>query len=271
MERKDYLTTGELAQLMGITKHTLFHYDDIGLFQPKHMNEKGYRFYSIDQIEILNTILVLRDLDMPLKEIQTYISQRNPKLFQQIFLERESQITQQLKKLQAMKKWMQQQRKKIKIAEQTDFSMIEINTYPQYYYLYKEADPSSTQSFSKKLNELITQLQKNNPYLDYDIAYFQYGKNVEHGIYNAYDNVALLMNQKPSIKNCQILPAGKYLTAYHIGHWNTIGETYERILNYKKEHHLKTSDLYIEYDVVNSFIEKNSNDFVTQIEVEIIG
>ena len=98
MERKDYLTTGELAQLMGITKHTLFHYDDIGLFQPEYINENGYRFYSIDQIEILNTILVLRDLDMPLKEIQTYLSQRSPELFQQIFLERESQITQQIKK-----------------------------------------------------------------------------------------------------------------------------------------------------------------------------
>ena len=83
MERKDYLTTGELTQLMGITKHTLFHYDDIGLFQPKYINEKGYRFYSIDQIDILNTILVLRDLDMPLKEIQTYVSQRTPELFQQ--------------------------------------------------------------------------------------------------------------------------------------------------------------------------------------------
>ena len=123
---------------------------------------------------------------------------------------------------------------------------------------------------AKKLNELITLLQKNNPYLDYDIAYFQYGKNVEHGIYDAYDNVALLMHQKPSIKNCQILPPGKYLTAYHIGHWSTIGETYERIRNYKKEHNLRTSDLYIEYDVVNSFIEKNTDDFVTQIEVEII-
>ena len=98
MERKDYLTTGELTQLMGITKHTLFHYDDIGLFQPKYINEKGYRFYSIDQIDILNTILVLRDLDMPLKEIQTYVSQRTPELFQQIFLEHEAQIAKQIKK-----------------------------------------------------------------------------------------------------------------------------------------------------------------------------
>ena len=44
MERKDYLTTGELTQLMGITKHTLFHYDDIGLFQPKYINERVIGF-----------------------------------------------------------------------------------------------------------------------------------------------------------------------------------------------------------------------------------
>lgn len=99
---------------------------------------------------------------------------------------------------------------------------------------------------------------------------FQYGKNVEHGIYDAYDNVALLMGQKPAIKNCQILPAGKYLTALSCRSWNTIGETYERILNYKKQHQLKTSDLYIEYDVVNNFITKNETEFVAKVEVEII-
>ena len=166
MERKDYLTTGELTQLMGITKHTLFHYDDIGLFQPKYINEKGYRFYSIDQIDILYTILVLRDLDMPLKEIQTYVSQRTPELFQQIFLEHEAQIAKQIKKLQSKKIWMQQQRNKIQIAEQTDFSKIEITTYPDCYYLYREAEPNSNQSFSKNLNKLISLLQKTNPYLD---------------------------------------------------------------------------------------------------------
>lgn len=270
MEHKDYLTTGELAQLMGITKHTLFHYDDIGLFQPEYINEKGYRFYSINQLDILNTILVLRDLDMPLKEIQTYMSQRNPELFQQIFLDRETQITRQIKKLQSMKKWMQQQRNKIQIASQTDFSKIEITTYPDCYYLYRETDPNFSQSFSKNINELISLLQKTNPYLDYDIAYFQYSKNVEHGIYDAYDNVALLMTQKPTIKNCQILPAGKYLTAYHVGHWNTIGETYERIHSHKEKHHIQTEDLYVEYYVVDSFTVEHIENFVTKIEVKII-
>lgn len=270
MNRNNYMTTGELAQLMGITKHTLFHYDDIGLFQPEYVNEKGYRFYSVNQIDTLYTILMLRDLDMPLKEIQSYITRRSPELFQRIFLEREEQITKQIRKLQSIKKWMQQQRKKIQIAEQTDFSKIEINTYPKCYYLYRETDYSSDQTFAGSVNALIAQLKQNNPYLDYDIAYFQYGQNVEHGIYDAYDNVALLMEEKPVKQNCQILPAGKYLTAYHVGHWNTIGAAYERIQSYKQQHHIKTDDLYIEYYVIDNFTAEHTDEFVSKIDVKIL-
>ncbi len=70
-------------------------------------------------------------------------------------------LQKQIKKLQSMKKWMQQQRNKIQIAEQTDFSKkIEITTYPDCYYLYREAEPNSNQSFSKNLNKLISLLQK---------------------------------------------------------------------------------------------------------------
>ena len=269
MNRNNYMTTGELAQLMGITKHTLFHYDDIGLFQPEYVNEKGYRFYSINQIDTLYTILMLRDLDMPLQEIQSYITRRSPELFQQIFLDREEQITRQIRKLQSIKKWMQQQRKKIQIAQQTDFSKIEINEYPKRYYLHRETAYPSDQTFTQNVNALIAQLKQSNPYLDYDIAYFQYGKNVEHGIYDAYNHVALLMEQKPAIKNCQVLPEGKYLTAYHIGHWNTIGDAYQRMQTYKKEHNIQTDDLYIEYYVIDNFTAEHMEKFVTKIDVKL--
>lgn len=35
MNKKIYMTTGEFARIMRITKETLFHYDEIGLFQPE--------------------------------------------------------------------------------------------------------------------------------------------------------------------------------------------------------------------------------------------
>lgn len=37
MIRDTYMTTGEFAKLMKISKHTLFHYDDIGLFARRYL------------------------------------------------------------------------------------------------------------------------------------------------------------------------------------------------------------------------------------------
>ena len=89
MEQKMYMTTGELARLMGITKETLFHYDEIGLFQPEIVKENGYRYYAINQMEVLNTILLLRDLGMPLKEIKFTLEERSLDKMMQIFQDRE--------------------------------------------------------------------------------------------------------------------------------------------------------------------------------------
>ena len=43
------MTTGEFARIMRITKETLFHYDEIGVFQPELTQTNGYRYYSIYQ------------------------------------------------------------------------------------------------------------------------------------------------------------------------------------------------------------------------------
>ena len=56
MERSIYMTTGEFAKMVGVTKDTLFHYDDINLFSPEIVGENGYRYYSINQAETLDTI-----------------------------------------------------------------------------------------------------------------------------------------------------------------------------------------------------------------------
>lgn len=51
MDRHEYMTTGEFASAMGVSKDTLFHYDDIGLFCPEKVSENGYRYYSRHQLE----------------------------------------------------------------------------------------------------------------------------------------------------------------------------------------------------------------------------
>ena len=44
------LTTGEFAKICNVKKHTLFHYDDIGLLKPDYYDENGFiLFYIYDE------------------------------------------------------------------------------------------------------------------------------------------------------------------------------------------------------------------------------
>lgn len=89
IEQRMYMTTGELAKLMGITKETLFHYDEIGLFRPAAVMQNGYRYYEVSQMELLDSILLLKELGMPLKEIRELLKNRNPEKMLDVLSERE--------------------------------------------------------------------------------------------------------------------------------------------------------------------------------------
>ena len=79
MEKKSrLLTIGQFAALHGINRKTLMWYDQIGLFQPAYIHpENGYRYYSYYQSSILETILLLRELDVSIDEIQEFMHSRS--------------------------------------------------------------------------------------------------------------------------------------------------------------------------------------------------
>lgn len=57
---------GEISRLFQIDIRTLRYYDEIGLFTPAAVDgQTGYRYYSIEQFESLNTILYLKALNIP--------------------------------------------------------------------------------------------------------------------------------------------------------------------------------------------------------------
>ena len=72
-------TTGEFAALCGVTKHTLFHYDALGILSPARVGENGYRYYAPQQLEVFHVIETLRELDMPLSEICLLYTSPSPR------------------------------------------------------------------------------------------------------------------------------------------------------------------------------------------------
>ena len=63
-------TVREVSRLTGVSVRTLHHYDAIGLLKPARVTEAGYRLYDDAALGRLQTILLFRELEFPLKEIK---------------------------------------------------------------------------------------------------------------------------------------------------------------------------------------------------------
>lgn len=63
-------TVQEIAKLAHVSVRTLHHYDAIGLLKPTEITDAGYRLYDDAALERLCLILLFRELEFPLKEIQ---------------------------------------------------------------------------------------------------------------------------------------------------------------------------------------------------------
>jgi DNA-binding transcriptional MerR regulator len=67
-DRRAY-TVGELADLARVSVRTLHHYDAIGLLAPSRRTGSGYRLYGHEELELLQQILLYRELDFSLDAI----------------------------------------------------------------------------------------------------------------------------------------------------------------------------------------------------------
>ena len=63
-------TVKEVSRFSGVSVRTLHHYDAIGLLKPTRVTEAGYRLYDDGALQRLQNILLLRQLQFPLKEIR---------------------------------------------------------------------------------------------------------------------------------------------------------------------------------------------------------
>lgn len=66
-------TVKEVSALTGISVRTLHHYDAIGLLPPAQVTKAGYRLYDEASLARLQSILLLRELEFPLKEIRAIL------------------------------------------------------------------------------------------------------------------------------------------------------------------------------------------------------
>jgi len=92
ISKTDLLSIKNFSRLTGIKQSTLRYYDDLGLFSPALRGENGYRYYSPQQIVTINSINLLHELDMPIRQITHIQSNRSPELMLDVLSEKEAAL-----------------------------------------------------------------------------------------------------------------------------------------------------------------------------------
>lgn len=89
----DLLVIGRFGRLAGLSVGALRHYDELDLLRPAWVDlETGYRSYRRDQLETAQTIVRLRDLELPLDAIRSYLAADDPRERRRILVEHRRRV-----------------------------------------------------------------------------------------------------------------------------------------------------------------------------------
>ncbi len=268
-ENEKMLTIGQFAALHGINKKTLMWYDEIGLFKPAAINPvNGYRCYNYHQSPILETILLLRELDVSLEEIQKFMKNRSAENLKCLLDIKIAELDNSIRHLQAVRKTISNHSRNMENLLTLDLSEILIVEKEECYLVTVDIDRNT--SFEKEV-ELITA----------ETVKYQLGR-LHDASYGSMISVASLENENfddycklfieipfLSQKNgLHIQPKGKYLRAFHKGKWDTIHLRYKYILDYAHKNNLKLCGFSYEKGI-NEIVIDNIEEYIVQIEIPI--
>lgn len=74
---KELYKINEIAKMYNVSTDTLRFYDRIGLLSPWETGENGYRYYSKAQFEIISTIMLLRAMGTPIRDLKEILDGRS--------------------------------------------------------------------------------------------------------------------------------------------------------------------------------------------------
>lgn len=263
MKISGYLTTGEFARMMGVTKDTLFHYDRIGLFHPAWSDENGYRYYSLDQVETFDVIFTLKDLGMPLAEIQEFMENRTPQILMDLFKREEQLMNERIRSWKKRRDWLVKKQAFLAQMLPVDTEKIEVFSYPKQYYISRHVHGTDDRQWIAAAGALLDYCEQKNIRSVYGLGY---RLDTECG---EYDTVYSLLSKFPSKLPCEEKEAGNYLTVYHTGDWRMIEKTYERMRQYAGEQGLALDRYCYEDTVIDGLITKQIEEYVTRITCRV--
>ena len=162
MEDNKLFQIGDVAKMFHISVGSLRHYEKAGLLKPEYTDsETGYRYYSIRQFEVLNTIRYLRVLDMPLNEIGEFLKNRDIDIIEEKLLRQKEMVAAKLQELETIERKIDHRLQHLRDARNAELNVIHLKKIPPYRIVWLK-DSLRPKSYLD-LEYAIRRLEENQP------------------------------------------------------------------------------------------------------------
>lgn len=262
-------TIGQFAKLHEINKKTLMWYDEIGILKPTVIKENGYRYYSFQQSSILETILMLRELNISISEIQNFLKNRSAFSLEALLEDKAKELDDTISHLRSLRAIMNEKKQNMTTIRNIDISEFSIVEKPEVHY-FVTVPTSHDIPFEKEIEMVVEETKKYQLRRLHDASYgaILSVENLYCGNFNSYLALYIELPFPMHRKGLHVQPKGKYLRAFCKGDWDNLPGRYTEILAYAKENNLQFYGSAYEKGV-NELVIDTLDDYITQIEIPI--
>jgi DNA-binding transcriptional MerR regulator len=258
------LSIKQFSELTGTSESALRYYDTSGVFSPITRERNNYRYYSPEQMIVINFINVLSGAGVSLSEIKKLNIARSPEQIHDLLVLQSERLEKDLKRLQAsfaiidtlktnISRGLRAETDKITIIsrEDTFVSMGELNNWSDHKHFH-------------------------TPLADFVRDMIDAGANVNFpagGYFESFETYAnspkaqrfFLLDDNGSHK----IEAGDYLTAYSVGYYGSFGDTSDRIRDYIEKNNISlTNPVYIVY-LLDEVSVKDRDNYLAEIITKV--
>ena len=267
-------TIGEMAKMHNIAESTLRYYDEKGIFHPSTVDpQTNYRYYTIDQFSLLDTIKFLRQLNIPLKEIKKYIDERNPAYALNLLEKQQEMMLKKQREIEYALAKMEHRIHLIKEATKAKAEQMVMKEIPRRKITAIAVAPNTTDDM---FEYYIHSLQKNMRQMDDslfsgDIGVTVAKKGFMQNEFQAYSSVFILLDYMPfQVQSSDEIKEGLYACSYHHGPYEETGATYKELLAYIDQEGYEVSGDAIEIGLIDWSVTENPEEQVTEIQIPIM-
>lgn len=263
---------GEMARLFHLSVSSIRHYEALGLVTPEHIDpDTGYRYYSVRQFEVFNTIRYLRALDLPLSEIADFLRNRDVDKIEEKLRVQKAAVAEKQQELARIERKIDARLRQLREAQEAPLGELQLILAPSCRLFWVEASLSAENYNDLELStSRLAAVQAEAVVFLGKVGFSVSAAHLKAHRYTQYDGAFLLLDADDhfdgSIINC---PETLCVRVRFRGHHLQSPAQYRRLMAYIRENGLAVSGFSREITIIDQGLTNDRGKFITEICIPV--